>query len=224
MKPAGHVRCLTLKDRRDLVPMDGEGFLTLHRLTVASTFDDDASGPDYTWDAVLRKHIDAVAILLLGERGGRECVCLRSCVRPPLLLREDLVLAVPDDHRFETLWEIPAGLLEADDSGPDGIKHRAAIETWEETGCVVDASVFDIMPGPVFISPGVLPERVHFVFARVDQPQLCEVPPGDGSAAEERSVVWWVPVDEVLSMCDRGEIEDMKTELGLRRLAARAAG
>ena len=28
----------------------------------------------------------------------------------------------------------------------------------------------------------------------------------------------WVPLEEALAMCARGEIEDCKTEIGLRRL------
>jgi hypothetical protein len=35
---------------------------------------------------------------------------------------------------------------------------------------------------------------------------------------EEGASTRWIPIDEAISMCMRGEIADLKTELGLRRL------
>ena len=32
--------------------------------------------------------------------------------------------------------------------------------------------------------------------------------------------IMWIPVDDALKMCEQGKIVDMKTELGLRRLAS----
>ena len=199
-------------------------FLTLHRLTTRNTFDDGTTGAEFVWDAVLRDQIDAVVLLLVGELDGRECVCLRSCVRPPLKLREELTLAVPDEQSFDFLWELPAGLLEPGDTGRAGIRRRAAAEAREETGYAIAPDDLQILPGSLFISPGVIPERVHFVIGRVADPGAATEPRGDGSPAEERATLWWLPIDEGLAMCEQGEIEDMKTELGLRRLAAMGKG
>lgn len=224
MRRPGHVRRVTITGRRDAAAADPGAFLTLHRLRVQSTFTDGTSGPEFGWDAVLREQIDAVVLLLLAEVDGRRCACLRSCVRPPLLLREELDLPLADERRRDFLWELPAGLLETGDRGADGICRRAAIEALEETGYRVSPDDFELLPGAPFISPGVLPERVHFAAARVADPASATRPPGDGSAAEERAEIWWLPIEEGLAMCELGEIDDMKTELGLRRLAAIRAG
>jgi len=207
-----------------VAPQGESTFLTLHRLRARNTFTDGTEGTEFDWDAVLRDQIDAVVLLLVGEVDGRECVCLRSCVRPPLLLREGLALPVPDERRLDFLWELPAGLLEAGDEGMDGIRRRAAAEALEETGLAVVPDAFEILPGSPFLSPGVIPERIHFLAARVHDPARAAEPRGDGSPAEERAALWWLPIDDGLAMCERGEIDDMKTELGLRRLAARERG
>ena len=38
---------------------------------------------------------------------------------------------------------------------------------------------------------------------------------------EEGSRQQWVTLNEAIARCEQGQIEDAKTELGLRRLAAR---
>jgi ADP-ribose pyrophosphatase len=220
----GHVRKVSITGRHDVAPRGAGTFLSLHRLDVSSTFTDGTSSAEFTWDAVLREQIDAVVLLLVGEVDGRESVCLRSCVRPPLKLRDELRLAVPDPRRLDYLWELPAGLLELGDRGDRGIRQRAAAETMEETGYSIAADEFRVLPGSPFVSPGVIPERVHFATARVADPAAGVDPPGDGSPAEERARLWWLPIDEGLALCERGEIDDMKTELGLRRLAAGRTG
>lgn len=218
------MRRVTITGRRDVAHPGPGAFLTLHHLRVESTYTDGTTGPEFAWDAVLREHIDAVVLLLVAEVDGHRCACLRSCVRPPLLLRDELSLPVEDERRHDFLWELPAGLLEDGDQGAEGIRRRAAIEVREETGYAVQPEDFELLPGAPFVCPGVLPERIHFAAARIDDPSAAADPPGDGSAAEERALIWWLPVEEGLAMCERGEIDDMKTELGLRRLAAAAAG
>jgi hypothetical protein len=44
---------------------------------------------------------------------------------------------------------------------------------------------------------------------------------GDGSPLEEGAVLRWRGLDEAIAACERGEIEDAKSELAFRRLAAR---
>jgi ADP-ribose pyrophosphatase len=43
-------------------------------------------------------------------------------------------------------------------------------------------------------------------------------PPLDGSALERFGEVVDLPLSQALSLCRRGDIEDVKTEIGLRRL------
>ena len=68
---------------------------------------------------------------------------------------------------------------------------------------------------------------MHLFVARVD-PAACHPHPpvGDGSPMEEGSSQAFVPLLLAIDLCERGEIEDAKTELLLRRLLhrLRAAG
>jgi len=61
------------------------------------------------------------------------------------------------------------------------------------------------------------PELFHFVAAEVAD-QIPVPPAGDGSPFEEGARLEWVGLDDALRRCATGEIEDMKTEIGLRRL------
>jgi ADP-ribose pyrophosphatase len=58
----------------------------------------------------------------------------------------------------------------------------------------------------------------HFVAAEVPD-QVPSPPQGDGSPFEEGARLEWVGLDDALRRCSTGEINDMKTEIGLRRLA-----
>lgn len=220
MKPAGHVARVELVRRTDAAPLPGRAFLSLHRLELANVYADGAVSRTYPYDAVLRRYLDAVVLLLTSGAGAASRVCLRSCIRPPLLLRAGAVTPFDEPPRPPVLWELPAGLIEAADRGADGIRARAAAEALEEVGVRLPADAFALLPGAPFVSPGVIPERIHFVRASVERPEDAQAPAGDGSPVEEGAAIEWVALDAALAMCERGEIEDMKTELGLRRLAA----
>jgi ADP-ribose pyrophosphatase len=221
VKPAGHVSRVEIVRRLDAAPLPGRAYLSLHRLELANVYPDGTTSRTYPYDAVLRRYLDAVALILTtgGEAAPR--VCLRSCVRPPLLLRPGAAIPLDEPPRPPCLWELPAGLIEVGDRGLDGIRARAAAEAFEEVGVRVAPERFELLPGAPFVSPGVIPERIHFARAEVARPEEAAPPAGDGSPVEERAEIAWVPLAEALALCDRGEIEDMKTELGLRRLAAR---
>jgi len=211
---------VTLVRRTDAPPLPGRNFLSLHRLELENAYADGSVSRPYTYEVVLRRFLDAVALLLTTGEGRDLLVCLRLCIRPPLLLREGASTPFDESPRAPRLWELPAGLIENDDRGDDGIRARAAAEAFEEVGVRIPEEGFALLPGAPFVSPGVLPERIHFVRAVVPRPDEAAIPQGDGSPIEERAEIAWVPIDEALALCDRGEIEDMKTELGLRRLAA----
>jgi ADP-ribose pyrophosphatase len=215
------VRDVRIVERHELTPPDAEAFLTLHRLTVQSTFTDGLTSDEFVWEAVLREHLDSVVLLLTAEIDGREHVCLRTSVRPPLLLRRELTLPLAERRRLDFLWELPAGLIERGDQGSAGIARRAAQEALEETGYRLLPDEFEILTGAPFVLAGVIPERMYYATAVVADPASSTPPTGDGSPAEERAALAWIPLDEGLALCERGEIDDMKTELGLRRLSAR---
>ena len=220
MNPPRHVARVELVRRIDAAPLPGHAFLSLHRLELANVYPDGAVSRTYPYDAVLRRYLDAVALLLTSGGDGAPRVCLRSCLRPPLLLRAGAVTPLEEPAGTPCLWELPAGLIEDGDRGVDGIRARAAAEAFEEVGVRIPADRFAVLAGAPFVSPGVIPERIHFARAEVERPEDAQAPAGDGSPVEERAEIAWVALDEALAMCDRGEIEDMKTELGLRRLAA----
>ena len=69
----------------------------------------------------------------------------------------------------------------------------------------------------VFPTPGIIAEKHHYFEVEVDPKQRAE-PTLDGSALERWGEVVAVDLLEALQMCDRGAVEDGKTELGLRRL------
>ncbi len=224
MRPAGHGLDVRLLRREDAPPLPGRNYLSLHRLELENAYADGRVSRAYTYDAALRRYLDAVAIVLTTGAGADLRVCLRACIRPGLLLRAGATVPIEEAPRPPCLWELPAGLIETGDRGEAGIRGRAAQEAFEEVGVRLAADAFTLMPGAPFVSPGVIPERLHFARATVADPADAEPPRGDGSPVEEGAEIAWIPLDEALALCDRGEIEDMKTELGLRRFAALGRG
>ena len=66
-------------------------------------------------------------------------------------------------------------------------------------------------------SPGAMIEKFYFVAVEVD-PATQGALAGDGSPMEEGATTRWLGLDAALAACMRGELCDLKTELGLRRL------
>jgi ADP-ribose pyrophosphatase len=139
-------------------------------------------GPDLIRDVVI--HPGAVVVLPVVDAGH---VCL---------LR---------NYRFvveETLWELPAGTLEA---GEDP-RHAAERELIEETG--YRAGRWQKI-GEFYASPGVMSEKMH-LFAALD------LTPGesaleDGEELEPEVVPW----HQALTWAVDGTIRDAKTVAGL---------
>jgi ADP-ribose pyrophosphatase len=195
-------------------------YLSLYSLRVVNTYTDGTKSEPYRYEAVLRKWLDAVVLILSAKIDGMDCVCLRTSIRPPLLLRPMIDLPQPDDERYFAVLEVPAGLIEDSDKGEEGLLRRAAAETFEETGYQLSPDDFVPLGCGLFVTPGVIPEKMIFLTAKIADIGLRMVPKGDGSPSEEGSDIRWVGVDKALEMCNKGEIVDMKTELGIRRLAA----
>lgn len=217
---AKRIASLDILKTNDAFPGDPSAFLSLKRLLLVNRYDDGTASAPYSYDVVTRNALDAVVLVLTGIHHGRPSVCLRSCLRPPLLLRRSLDLPQPDNTDRVALLELPAGLIEADDWGLEGLLERASREALEETGYRIPPHGFDIMGSSPFVSPGAIPERIFYVRAEVSDTR-CAIPPaGDGTPTEEAGEVLWIPVDDAVKMCEQGEIVDMKTELGLRRLVS----
>jgi ADP-ribose pyrophosphatase len=104
-----------------------------------------------------------------------------------------------------TLWELPAGTLDRDEP----IIEAARRELEEETG--YRAETLDEVPG-LWMSPGILRERMHVFVARDLTPGPQALEPGE---TIDTHVVDW---DDAVEMCLDGRIEDAKTVAAILRL------
>lgn len=141
-------------------------------------------------------HAEAVAIVALreGTAGGEPEVALVRQRRP----------AVGRD-----VWEIPAGLLDANDGG---VPERAASrELAEEVG--YRATIWRLLTREL-TSPGFTTERIS-IFLATGLHAVLGAEAGVPADPTEIDAVRWVPLGEALAMCRTREIEDGKTIAGL---------
>lgn len=218
MKLPGRIAAVEIIESRDVTSHETNAYLHLHKLTVQTRYDDGTKSVPYQYEGVTRKYLDAVVVVLVSYVEESPHVCLRTCIRPPLLMRESLDLPQPDDQRYFAQLELPAGLIEDVDVGEAGLFERASAEALEESGYRVAPAAFRRLGSAPFNTPGVMAERCFYVRADIEDIQARVSPEGDGSPVEIGGDIVWLPLDDAIAMCDRGEILDMKTELGLRRL------
>ena len=146
------------------------------------------------------------------------CAVLRSALRPPLTLRSKETSPVAERDTLGNLWELPAGLVEADERSPEGLRRCAARELLEEVGVDVSPDAMAPLGPSAFPAPGVIGERHFFFHVEID-PARIRVPTEDGSPLEREARVVAIPLDEAIALTRTGDLEDEKTELALRRLA-----
>lgn len=214
-----------VSDLSDAMRSD-EGFIRVRRLVLKNQYEGGATSREYRYDCVERDAMDAVGIVLHADPaapGQRPRVCLRSSIRPPLALRPGYALPLKETSGDPTLYEIPAGLVEEGEDGEAGLRECAARETHEEVGLSVAPEAFAVLGPALFLSPGLVAEKLHFLTAKVD-PSAMGKAGEDGSPVEERARIAFVPVDEALAACRDGRIQDIKTEIGIRRLIERLGG
>ncbi len=195
------------------------GFLRLRRLRVHALLDDGTRTREGLYDFVERPMgLDAV-VLALYCRGadGQVRVLLRDGVRIPLVFGRG---ETPKPRSFP---EVVAGILEAGEEGEAAIVRRAADEAQEEAGLAIDAARIARLGPPMFPTPGMCAELFHLLCCEISEAEAAAAtqPAGDGSPFEEGAAVRWVSLNDALASCARGELQDMKTELILRRLAER---
>lgn len=211
-----------LGDASATTPSD-KGFIKVRRLTLRTTYEDGTRSEPYKYDVADRAALDAVLMVLHSPRVGAPLdplVCMRTAMRPPVSLRarREPPVPVPDPRPGPMLWEMPAGLIEPGEQGEDAVLGTAARETEEEVGLKLAARDFARLGVAVYLTPGLIAEKLHVVHAEVDHTQ-----PATATATEvvERAskVEWW-PLAEALARAAAGEVEDCKTELALHRLRA----
>jgi ADP-ribose pyrophosphatase len=197
-----------------------EGFVTVSRLRLRNEYEDGARSREYACDVVSRPGSDAVVALLyrIDER-RRVRVLLRDSVRPPVYLRVRRRFVHPDPRTYSSLRELVAGIVEPDDPpGSPGLCRRAAEEAREEAGLELGDGAFEVVGGEAFASPGISDEKLYFCAAPADL-AAANAGTGDGSVMEEAGSVVVLELGEAIAACRSGEIPDLKTEVGLLRLA-----
>lgn len=205
---------------QDLSP-ESSGFLRLRRRLLRAHYPDGSSSETFVYDEVDRGSIDAVVIVAhYRNQGGERCVYLRSALRPPVVFRDRSRSPIPDEDPRGSIWELPAGLVEADEQTLAGLPVSAARELQEELGFAVAPDRLIALGPSLFPCGGVIAER-HFFFEVEVDPASRGEPDLDGSVLEKDGVVIALPLAEALEMCRDGRIVDGKTELGLRRLRER---
>lgn len=201
------------------------GFLAVRRVHLRNVRDDGSHSAPYINDFVYRSRarIDAVAVVVWHRTpAGTVQVLVRDGLRPTLALGRPLERQViPDARPYLFFTEVVAGIIETADLGEDGLRQRAAAEVLEEAGYAVDPATVELLGAGSFPSPGAKPEKFFFVSVEVADPAAQRPLTGDGSPMEEGATTRWLPLDDAIAACVRGDIEDVKTEIGLRRLRDR---
>lgn len=197
-----------------------EGFLRVARLRLRNAYEDGSHSEPYRCDVVSRPGVDAVvAVLYEVDAQRRVRVLLREAPRAPIYLRRHKRFVHPDPREYTTLVELVAGIVEeTDPPGETGLCHRASAESAEEAGIDPPAESFRPLGGETFASPGTSDEKLYFRAAAValDDARGGD---GDGSPMEEGGRVFAMDLADAIAACRSGAIPDMKTEVGLLRLA-----
>jgi ADP-ribose pyrophosphatase len=202
----------------DVSPDQPPGFLRVVRRRLTATYPDGSVSRPFLYDEVDRSSIDAVVIAAYFRQGGLEpWVYLRSALRPPLVFRDPSRSPSAAIDPKGSIWELPAGLVDAGEQSLPGVRRCASRELAEELGFQVAPDKFVELGPSTFPAPGFIAERHYFFAVEVD-PALAAEPGLDGSPLEKGGVVAALPVEAAIALCRDGTITDEKTELGLRRL------
>lgn len=203
-----------------------EGFLRLKRLRARNRRADGSASPEYPIDVIDRPTLDAVAVCVWARAGRAVHVLTRRGLRPAAYFRRGRTTALAEPE-YLLVEEIVAGVLEPGEVGLDALRRRGADEVREEAGLTVAPDALHLLGGPFFPLPGIVSEKIHLLEVEVARPPV-EGPhdaphEGDGSPLEEGAILEWRELGAAIQACEAGEIEDGKTEIALRRLAARLA-
>jgi ADP-ribose pyrophosphatase len=201
---------IVLEQVEDLTPPGQKGFLRLVRRRFVAGYPDGSRSQPFVYDEVDRAALDAVVIVAHYREQGSRFAYLRSAVRPPVACRE----APSGPHG---LWELPAGLVEPAEAVDEGARRTAQRELEEELGFTVPIEKLRPLGPWMFPAPGIIAERHYYFEVEVDPATRAE-PSHDGSPLEHWGKVIELELEHALSLCRSGDINDSKTELGLRRL------
>ena len=194
------------------------GFLKIKRSELTFYYPDGSVSQPCTVDRMFRGTEDAVGILAWFRLENVPYIYLRSAVRPSLALRDYSVTGLKEPRDIGNLWELPAGGIEKEEKGYNGILTAAARECQEELGFTLNPDKFKFLGKRIFLDVGSSGTRMFLLH--------CEVEPGsrippetDGSPMELGGEVVDIPLSEGIKAIDEGYIVDSYTEIGIRRLA-----
>jgi ADP-ribose pyrophosphatase len=201
-----------------------EGFLRLKRFRARNRRGDGSTSREYPIDVIDRPTLDAVAVCLYARTPRGVEVLTRRGLRPAAFFRRGQTTVLPEPE-YLLVEELVAGVLEPGEVGLEALRRRAAAEAREEAGIEVAPESLEPLGGPFFPLPGIVSEKIHLLAAEVAPPAVASAHDapheGDGSPLEEGAVLEWRELSAAIAACERGELEDAKTEIALRRLAAR---
>jgi ADP-ribose pyrophosphatase len=207
-----------------IVGREPDGFMAIRRVRLRNRYADGGTSERYVCDFIDRPMgLDAVVVCVYW-RGpdGRVEVLLRDGLRPALrLARGDAPVA--DARPYLFFRELVAGIVEQHDVGEAGIRRRAAEEVLEEAGYRVSPDDVVMLGAGTFPTAGAMPEKFWLTAVEIADKAAQEPLAGDGSPMEEGASTRWMELGAAIRACVDGELEDMKTELSLRRLAEQLA-
>ncbi len=218
------VTAIEIVEDRTATSRCDEGFLRLKRYRARNRRADGSASPVYPIDVIDRPTLDAVAVCLWSRTPRGVEILTRRGLRPAAYFRRGHSPALPEPE-YLLLEELVAGVVEPGERGLDALRRRASEEAREEAGLEVPPEAFQPLGAPFFMLPGIASEKIHLLAAEVARsgPEAAfeAAGPGDGSPLEEGAVLEWRELDAAIAACERGDIEDAKTEIAVRRLAAR---
>ncbi|HTM23452.1 MAG TPA: hypothetical protein VL172_23175 [Kofleriaceae bacterium] len=202
--------------------LHGEGgFLVVRRVHLRNRYHDGGLSRPYVVDFALRpKGVDAVVVAVYHRAAGGIQVLVRDGLRPAMRLGRGGA-ALPESRDYLFFTELVAGIIEPEDVGGDGLRARAAAEVAEEAGFTVDPAAVTLLGAGTFPTPGSMPEKDWLTAVEIADAAAQQPLEGDGSPMEEGASTRWMALDDAIAACVRGEIEDCKTEITLRRLRDR---
>ncbi len=146
---------------------------------------------------------------LVLERGDAAAVLLHDTDTDSLLFCEQF-RAPTIEHGDGWLIELPAGMIDIDESPEACARREAMEETGQNAATLTRIALFHP-------SPGGSSERVHVFYGQV--PLHRNVPETAGLASEDEDIrILLIPANEAFTRLHSGEFEDAKTIIALQWL------
>jgi 8-oxo-dGTP pyrophosphatase MutT (NUDIX family) len=187
----------------------GSGFLKV-KSGKCNIIYEDGIYKDMVVDFVHRKNYDAVGIVAFSIREGKCYIHLVSCIRPALYKEKFKETGREIEGNSILQWEIPAGLIEENESGREGVLISSARELEEEIGYKTEVSNHSFLGFEYFSSVGIMGERIYLTKVNVTNSKLIK-PKGDGSPLEMGSKAIAVEINALKESIHLGKIMDSKT-------------